>query len=107
MEIVKTNRDSYLEGLDSYIDLLEGVEADEQVDKKPTKEEYKRAIQVEAARRTAVWKLRKKSEKPRGQSVPKPKTETTKSTLPKTKVDHGPAPKSPDGYENYWYEPKK
>jgi hypothetical protein len=66
--------------------------------------DYRSEIVARAMRKRGEWKLRKKQEKPKGQS--KPTTPKTSPSSPKPRADHGTAPQAPAGEEYYWYEPK-
>jgi hypothetical protein len=110
-------RKHYMDGVDEFVQALVPDLADEQEDEQdlPKKDaSYYRRIITQRAKTMmqarGEWKLRKKSEKPKGQTPPKPTTPKTPSTTTtsKPRSNHGNHPDAPEGYE-YWfddYQPK-
>jgi hypothetical protein len=95
----------YMDGVDEFVEAVTGGE-DEDPPKPKPKTDYRKKIVQEAARRTALWKLRKKQDDSGKPPKPAtPKTPATPGTKPAPKK-HGDAPQPPSGQEYYWYEPK-
>jgi hypothetical protein len=113
----KHGREHYMDGVDEFVQALAPDLADEHEDEQepPIKDaSYYRRVITQRARAMmqakGEWKLRKKSDKPKGPTPPKPTVPKTPSTTTtsKPRSSHGTHPDAPDGYE-YWfddYQPK-
>ena len=109
MKTDNDSRDRWLQGLDTYIEVLEDAEEEQESKPKP-KTDYRKKIAMRAKaikQAQGEWKLRPKPDTSSGQQTPKPAT-TPKTKLPsqpKQKA-HGDAPQAPAGQEYYWYDYK-
>jgi hypothetical protein len=107
-------RDHYMEGVDAFVQALAPDLSEEPEDEqdKPIKDAsyYRRTITQRAKammQARGEWKLRPKTEKPKGQSTPKPATPSAPATTsPQPRSNHGKAPQAPQGQEYYWYDYK-